>query len=143
MKLFKNWQEGADTRYSVSGIVHADLESFFKEASSLKNVVKILINFIAWIDSLQGKSDAKEIPIPFILNQFEGTIKAVKKAGEPGTWEFSLFHIQIFMTIANGCGLTKPGEHLLQLMIPAGPKQASYNYLSKVKENKLSHQILG
>ena len=92
---------------------------------------------------MQGKYDAKEIPIPLILNQFENTIKAVKEAGEPGTWEFGLFHIQIFMTIVNGCGLTKPGEHLLQLMIPASPKQGSYNYLSKVKENKLSNRILG
>ena len=67
MELFKNWQGGADALYSISVMVHADMESFFKVAFSLKNVVKILINFIAWIDSLQGKSDTKEIPIPSIL----------------------------------------------------------------------------
>ena len=92
---------------------------------------------------MQGKSDAEKIPIPVILAQFEATIKAVKEAGDPGRWEFGLFCIQIFMTIANGIGLTKPGEHLLQLMIPASSKQALYNHLCKVKENKLSDRTLG
>ena len=133
----------ADARYSVSGMVYEDVESFFKAATSLKNVVKILINFIRWIDSLQGKSDAEEIPIPVILAKFEATKKAVKEAGEKGRWEFGLFRIQIFMTIANGIGLTMPGEHLLQLMIPASPKQALYTHLAKVKENKLSDKTLG
>jgi len=143
MELFHNWQGGADARYSVSGMLHKDVESFFKATSSLKKVVKILIDFIAWIDSLQGKSEAKEIPIPSILAQFETTIKAVKEAGGGGKWEFGLFRIQIFMTIANGIGLTKPGEHLLQLMIPASPKQASYTHLLKVKENQLSNRTWG
>ena len=124
-------------------MVHEDVESFFKAASSLNNVVKILINFIAWIDSLQGKSDTEEIPIPVILAQFEATIKAVKGAGEPGRWEFSLFCIQIFITIAIEIGLTKPGKHLLQLMIPANSKQALYNHLCKVKGEKLSDRTLG
>ena len=84
---------------------------------------------------MQGKSEAKEIPIPSILAQFETTIKAVKEAGGGGRWEFGLFRIQIFMTIVNGIGLTKPGEHLLQLMIPASYRQASYTHLLKVKEN--------
>ena len=47
------------------------------------------------------------------------------------------------MTIANGIGLTMPGEHLLQLMIPASSKQASYNHLGNVMENKLSDTTLG
>ena len=134
MQVFNNWQGGPDARYSVSGMVYKDVESFFKAASSLKNVVKILINFIRWIDSLQSKSDAEEIPIPVILAKFEATILAVKEAGEPGRWEFGLFCIQIFMTIANGIGLTKPGEYLLQLMILASSEQALYNHLCKVKE---------
>ena len=87
------------------------------------------MNVIAWIDSLQGKSDTKEIPILVILTKFEAMVETVKKTGEPGRWEFGLFRIQIFMTIANEIGLTKPGEHLLQLMIPASSKQAPYNHL--------------
>ena len=70
-------------------------------------------------------------------------IKAVKEAGVLGKWEFGLFCIQIFMPIANGIRLTKPGEHLLQLMIPASSKEALYNHLWKVKENKLSNRTLG
>ena len=70
-----------------------------------------------------------------IKDKFVKTIVAIKEAVEVNGFEFGLFRIQIFLSVVNGVGLSMPGDHLHQMMIPT-EKQASYKHLSDTLQNK-------
>ena len=95
-KVFGNWQDGIDARYSVTGMSYQDLMEIFSKPQRLKNVVKILMDLILWVDTYVGKSRADEIPIHELELQFAKTIEAIKVAVEVSGFEFGLFQIQIF-----------------------------------------------
>ena len=128
-KVFGNWQGGTDGRYSVTGMSYHDLMEIFSKPQRLKNVVKILMDLICWVDTFVGKSTAEDIPIHVLALQFAKTIEAIKVAVELSGFEFGLFRIQIFLSVVSGVGLSKPGQHLHQLMIPT-LNQASYKHLN-------------
>ena len=95
-KVFGNWQGGTDGRYSVTGMSYKDLIEIFSKPQRLKNVVKILMDLILWVDTYVGKSTRDEIPIHVLELQFAKTIEAIKVAVELPGFEFGLFRIQIF-----------------------------------------------
>ena len=95
-KVFGNWQGGTDARYSVTGMSYQDLMEIFSKPQRLKNVVKILMDLILWVDTYVGKSTADETPIHVLELQFAKTIEAIKVAVEVSGFEFGLFRIQIF-----------------------------------------------
>ena len=105
-----------------------NLMEIFSEPQRLKNVVKILMDLICWVDTYVGKSTADDIPIHVLELQFAKTIEAIKVVVEVPGFEFGLFRIQIFLSVVSGVGLSKPGLHLHQLMIPT-VNQASYKHL--------------
>ena len=127
-KVFENWQEGTDGRYSVTGMSYKDLMGIFSKPEQLKKVVNILMDLICWVDTYVGKSTADEIPIHVLELQFAKTIEAIKVAVEVSGFEFGLFRTQICLSVVSGVGLSKPGLHLHQLMIPT-ENQASYKHL--------------
>ena len=99
------------------------------------------MDLICWVDTFVGKSTAEDIPIHVLALQFARTIEVIKVAVELSGFEFGLFWIQIFLSVVSGVGLSKPGQHLHQLMIPT-VNQASYKHLNdslqyETKENEV------
>jgi hypothetical protein len=137
MRTFGNWQGGKDGSFSVTGMSAVYLRGIFEKPGVMAAVLKVLIGYIKWMDDLQGKSEADEIPFLMVEQKLVDTCKEVKVAVGDKGFEFGLFRIQIFMTLVNGAGFSKPGEHLLQLMIPT-KDQASYKHLSNALKYKQS-----
>ena len=84
MKQFGNWQGGTDPRYYATGMRYTSLQETFDTSKRLEEVVLILIQFISWIDSLQGTPMAVDTPIPIILRKYEEIIASIKSAVEVG-----------------------------------------------------------
>ena len=90
-KVFGNWQGGTDGRYSVTGMSYKDLMEIFSKPQRLKNVVKILMDLILWVDTYVGKSTRDEILIHVLELQFAKTIETIRMAVEVSSFEFGLF----------------------------------------------------
>ena len=73
-----------------------DLIEIFSEPQRLKNMVKILVDLICWVDTYVSKSTGDDIPIHVLAFQFAKTIEAIKMVVEVPGFEFGLFQMQIF-----------------------------------------------
>ena len=88
----------------------------------------ILHELIQAINSFHGKASAEEIPLETVKSILPQTCEDLKKVTGCGFLEVEMFRIQVFITIAMGAGLMKPGPHLHQLAIPV-PSLASRKHL--------------
>ena len=78
-------------------------------ASKLTKFVGIVYRFLQWIDTLVGKTlEDEELSIGHLRQKMEGVCSEVTEVDSE--IEFGSFRIQVFLTHAIGCGLTKQGD---------------------------------
>jgi hypothetical protein len=70
------------------------LRHIFVKPGVMAAVLKVLIRYIKWMDDLQGKSDANEIPFSMVEQKLVDTCKEVKLAVGVTDFEFGRFRIQ-------------------------------------------------
>lgn len=100
--------------------------------SRLKAIIKILLDFTDWIDSLVGHGQDPTVDMPMELlaktqDNFIQRIHGVTPC------QFNLFRLGIFTTILTGSGLLKEGVHLNHLGFPVDGL-ASLQHLRKYSD---------
>ena len=104
----------------------------------LDNLWEVLLTFVEWIDSQQGKEKHSDLPIPYLKQEMECYCDFVKEAlgFDAG---FGLFRLQVFMTLINGAGLTQDGRHRRQMFFPV-EGTAAYNHLKAPSGDTMSSE---
>ena len=115
-KLFDGeWQGGPEQRYSPVGI--KDISTVFGTTDKskatnkllevgmewLENIVSLLISFLNWIDNFGKENDDNTINMLDLESKYSEVCAAIQRVIP---CNFGHFRLGIFVTMANGCGLT-------------------------------------
>mmetsp|Transcript_118302 Transcript_118302/g.232253 ORF Transcript_118302/g.232253 Transcript_118302/m.232253 type:complete len:1455 (-) Transcript_118302:1531-5895(-) len=150
ISIFGTWQGGPYNRWSpCGGSKESILETFGAQPDAtrearecgerkLSQVVSILYDHIAWINSLSSAvtNPLIDMPLDSIKAKCDKTIMQISKVT---SCQFSHFRLGILTTILSGCGLLKEGKHLRNLMYPV-QGSASYKHLHSPDADYMSPQ---
>eukprot|EP00980_Cylindrotheca_fusiformis_P015891 scaffold4648_cov74-Cylindrotheca_fusiformis.AAC.4 len=153
------WQGGPYHRYSPHGV--RDIDSLLGNEvgeQRLTAITKVLATFVRWVDDLSGKLHPPSsryfelvdglVPVEDIDCETTKCIEGIRNIfPSSGSQEeedsnrkgidFGYFRLAIFLTVANGCGITLPGRHLRQLFVPAEGTGA-FNHLKNPSQDQMS-----
>jgi hypothetical protein len=124
IKTFGIWQGGPFPRFQCAGV--ANLDSIVQY---LDGVVDVLCGLLDWIDGLEGKEMAKDIPIPVLKKKMENVLQDFNNVTRHEFQNFGVFRLGLFITLSIGASLLKPGRHIRQVFYPARGT-ASRNHMS-------------
>ncbi len=140
-------------RYSPHPWTANDFRSYFggtndEQTVSKKRIVDILIvldQLLQWMDEdlfyvTEGKTHAEiiqQITHQKLMRKYEETVALI-----PKELDFGLFRCSVFLTLCTGCGLLKPGKHLLHIHIPT-PNTAAYKHLVSPFSNEIDIGSIG
>ena len=131
VKIFGNWQGGPYNRWSPSGI--SDIKAVV--GPHLQSIVSVLKGLVDWIDSNTMNTNAEDISMHLIKNQLAIFCKNMNNIVN---CEFNMFRMGVFITMINGCGITRPGKHLRQISIPVR-NTASFEHLLDPSGDSMSY----
>ena len=135
IRIFGTWQGGNNPRYSSCGNqlydIFGEKENDTNSRIRLKKVSGILFDWIQFIDSYHGTSEAKEIPYFQIKHTMQEVCRQLKSATKTlgcTAIDYQSFRLSIFTTLISALLIPKPGPHLHQFMLPC-KGTASANHL--------------
>ena len=119
-KTFGSFSGGPLPRYSSIGIDPSSQERFGNKGESgqgeirLCQVVKILYQLIQWVDGLAGM-DHEQVTMGLVREKLVGVHTDINRICNI---EMNEFRLGVFLTLASGAGMLKPGKHLHRLLYP-------------------------
>ena len=138
-EIFPKPQGGQFARFSTGS--NEFITFFDNDPQILVDIVTCLLEWIDYVDNHRLIDNMDDIHFVDIEDKYLAVVNKIKSASHAHKTkiEFDVFRLSIFTTLATGLGLTEPGEHTQQFVIPT-KKAASNNHLRNPDKHLLTNK---